>query len=54
MVVTKLNITFVIDEKEPSKYTLEGSTYSRGYGSVEVMIRRTPIKSENPKEKGAM
>lgn len=44
MGVTKLNITFVIDEDEPWKYTFEGTTSHPPYDNIEIMIRRTKIK----------
>ena len=40
MVVTKLNISFVIDEEEACEYTLEGTTMNPPYDNIEIMIRR--------------
>jgi hypothetical protein len=46
MVVTKMNITFVIDEEEPSIYTVEGTTRRPPYDNIEIMLRRTVKKEE--------
>ena len=40
MVVTKLNISFVIDEEEACEYTLEGTRSEPPYDNIEIMIRR--------------
>jgi len=45
MVVTKTNITFVIDEEEPGVYTVEGTTSKPPYDNIEIMLRRT-VKKE--------
>lgn len=45
MVVTKLNISFVIDEEEACEYTLEGSTMNPPYDNIEIMIRRKKAKA---------
>lgn len=40
MVVTTLNMSFVIDEEEASEYTLEGTTLHPPYDNIEIMIQR--------------
>lgn len=40
MVLTKMNITFVIDE-EPCVYTVEGTTSKPQHDNIEIMLRRT-------------
>lgn len=51
MVVTKLNITFVIDEDEPCEYTEEGTVSHPPYDNIEIMLRRIPIDTEKKKKK---
>jgi len=50
MVVTKMNITFVIDEEEPSTYTVEGTRSEPPYDNIEIMLRRTK-KQKSQQEK---
>jgi hypothetical protein len=45
MVLTKMNITFVIDEEDACEYTVEGTTSEPPYDNIEIMLRRT-IKSK--------
>jgi hypothetical protein len=51
MVLTKMNITFVIDEEEPCKYTVEGTTSEPPYNNIEIMLRRTIKRTEGKKIK---
>ena len=44
MVLTKMNITFIIDEKEPCNYTVEGTVSNPPYDNIEIMLRRTTKK----------
>ena len=50
MVVTKMNITFVIDEEEACSYTIEGTESKPPYDNIEIMLRRTTKKSESDRE----
>ena len=49
MVVTKMNITFVIDEEEECNYTIEGTKSNPPYDNIEIMIRRK-AKKKNKEE----
>ena len=44
MVLTKMNITFVVDEEELSIYTVQGTTCMPPYDNIEIMLRRTVKK----------
>jgi len=46
MVVTKLNVCFVIDEEEACEYTIEGTTSHPPYDNIEIMIRRKVKRSK--------
>jgi hypothetical protein len=49
MVLTKMNITFVIDEEEACAYYVEGTTSEPPYDNIEIMLRRTVKKGEKQK-----
>ena len=51
MVVTKMNITFVIDEEEPCEYAEEGTRSEPPYDNIEIMIRRKTIKKDKQETK---
>ena len=51
MALTKMNITFVIDDEEPCEYTVEGTTSKPPYDNIEIMIRRKTKKKDNPETK---
>jgi hypothetical protein len=50
MVLTKTNITFVIDEEEPCIYTMEGTTSKSPYDNIEIVLRRTTKTRQEVKE----
>ena len=54
MVVTKMNITFVIDEEEPCDYTVEGTTSKPPYNNIKIMIRRKAKKKDELQKKGGI
>lgn len=41
MVLTKMKVSFVIDEEEPSLYTVEDTISEPPYDNIEIMHRRT-------------
>lgn len=49
MVLTKINITFVIDEEEACTYIIEGTRSEPPYDNIEIMLRRT-IKNREKKK----
>ena len=51
MTLTKMNITFVIDEEEPCEYTEEGTTPKPPYDNIEIMIRRKAKKKDKQETK---
>jgi hypothetical protein len=46
MVLTKMHITFVVDEEESCKYTVEGTSSTPPYDNIEIMIRRRTVVLE--------